>query len=1265
MDVVNFRGSIKREDVMNDTFMGDFDLASYNFADLRIAAAVSLGKPISDEILDEAHMNATSIDPELYRQLDSFVLDRASANEETNLLRCSAHSQANHTELLALIQKTWAFPITSHQTLGLAAVCAFLAADDAQLALRYFKALVLHASRRYDLDVRRDYVNFQKTISQMPQNNPSHTVENHIQRFNAAAEKISLAAECMDHNDFQGAVARWMKCISARTEGVIGGRPIPRCLASLRRYLCLSMMTLDEQDVLVSDIQSLAGIFVFEEAAPDEQDDHQGAEHNTETHIRIAKETTLLWVFFRYCLIAARHSAMHASVEPSQYIRGRQLQCPLFVVSDHEYSTRLGKCTTPFQMARCLVVYGNPEREAECNQLFHAFYGRRNKSMYREEETQAVFERYKSMQFFSLETDEYHKGFRLELDHLARKNGESLILPLNPHEIYSSKFVLPFPTDKPIVAVKSACGTGKSVQMLKYVDQIDEDVAIVCITHRKALSAEIQKRMRQTKRGDFALYSDIEGWIDLSQHPNLICEYESLSRIPSYKGRVCVIIDEVNSVLHQTQSAAGDSQAAHMVFSGLMAHAHRVLLMDAFLDQHRMNVIANYVSAEPHVVVNTFQPNAGHIVYHTANKNKAKQKLLLLIEQGENIIVPCVLKKDAEEVYHLACSVLDPTDVQLYTADSRWKNGDDVNSVWCKARVVIHTSTMDSGHSFELDHFGWAVCFFSNTVSIPVEACLQMKARSRNTTRFVVCVEQRSVATKEMSIRSVIKRIHEHQKQMANSNCERFFGTKAYWGAYGSDEYPSCPFLELYATTQMLLYQSRKHYSRLLFEMITNDGVEEQNITELEEERVSDFKGIVERARKEAKSSAKIPSSFALAGIYTHTPMEVFDRMDDELKRFYQELVIVQAYHNRLALHAEGVDFADALKNMQAKQERIKTALAVCRSTGKFDESSLLSTEVQLGLHIEDKCAASFVECNLIACALLEIFTGKRNPFEINSIHGSVFQHCTKCVLQSTSKSKYAVYEINTEISVEIKRLYERYVMRSGSARYTGPKNRPMTLTEGLNQMNELLKRQFGLKLQRTSSKTASKKGEKRENFYEMQDIFVVSNNDLKRIHALKPVLPCWSVSIAQITDEEILSCKLQNGYSIVCLGIAFDSWPCSDSEHKHQYDSMKKQCLGNTRELKKRQIQNDIETDKLDWSKLPETEKQQRKQLEVSLDEDRNRRYEISRTQSMHEKAKKQKAKRAMKKRHRHNSEQALAKKKSTFIGYHPMGFFGNLSIN
>ena len=97
--------------------------------------------------------------------------------------------------------------------------------------------------------------------------------------------------------------------------------------------------------MLVSDRRSLAGIIVFEGSVPE---GHQAAEHNPKTHIHIAKKPQCGF-FFHYGLIAA-----------------------------------LGKCTTPFHMAWGYVVYGNPERETECNQTF---YFRQDKLMYRKEVT--------------------------------------------------------------------------------------------------------------------------------------------------------------------------------------------------------------------------------------------------------------------------------------------------------------------------------------------------------------------------------------------------------------------------------------------------------------------------------------------------------------------------------------------------------------------------------------------------------------------------------------------------------------------------------------------------------------------------------------------------------------------------------------------------------------------------------------------------------------------------------------------------------------
>ena len=97
---------------------------------------------------------------------------------------------------------------------------------------------------------------------------------------------------------------------------------------------------------------------------------------------------------------------------------------------------------------------------------------------------------------------------------------------------------------------------------------------------------------------------------------------------------------------------------------------------------------------------------------------------------------------------------------------------------------------------------------------------------------------------------------------------------------------------------------------------------------------------------------------------------------------------------------------------------------------------------------------------------------------------------------------------------------------------------------------------------------------------------------------------------------------------------------------------------------MQKRQIQHEIEMEKQNWLMLSETEKQEEKNLELKIYDDKNRRFEISRTQWINEKDKKREAKGEKEKRRKVKSEQVLERMKTTFIGYHPSGFFGNLNL-
>ena len=72
-------------------------------------------------------------------------------------------------------------------------------------------------------------------------------------------------------------------------------------------------------------------------------------------------------------------------------------------------------------------------------------------------------------------------------------------------------------------------------------------------------------------------------------------------------------------------------------------------------------------------------------------------------------------KSLAEDIYNQAvASFGESKKILIFTRDNPW-SGEDINITWVQADLVIHTSTIDCGISFEVnDHFQDCVCFFEN-----------------------------------------------------------------------------------------------------------------------------------------------------------------------------------------------------------------------------------------------------------------------------------------------------------------------------------------------------------------------------------------------------------------------------------------------------------------------------------------------------------------------------------------------------------------------
>ena len=700
-------------------------------------------------------------------------------------------------------------------------------------------------------------------------------------------------------------------------------------------------------------------------------------------------------------------------------------------MSLEEFTNRLDasrRSASTRRIVKLLCLCGDVRQQDLCREAFFTFH--KAQHQYSAEWIDECFEANLlknscPSKLFTPYSDRLEKDLQHSIDKWAytdRLAGHlpQLIAGITADETYNERFVRGLPLDIPVMAVKSACGTGKSRACQELIKSIPDNVAIIVVSHRKALSLELCRRY---SHGRIAyLYSDIiatEGSIDLKKYSFVVCQYESLSKVLAFDNPYVVIIDEVNSVLNQMTSTYGDSHASHRRFMNLMKRADKVLVMDGFLDDDRLNLINQYTPTKAYVIHNTYQPLGSHQFLFTGDKQQALKHLGLLLKQGKNVICPCTLKKDAELVhqYALSESILEEDEIQIYTRDKRWPNGQDVNDVWARARLVIFTSTMDSGHDFNIVHFTHCVGFLSNIVDIPYETGLQMMARSRPTTNFLLCVPQTAASrTKSFVIAEILEEQRQKEASLVNLHNNLHFGNMGMEDI--TNRCVSCPFLHILATNEMLIRKTRSsQFLPLIKELLLRDGADPDNMAELGLMLCDEDLKAMDRAKKTAKANAPAPSIATLQRNYNIKSYDIFAKMDDDTRKIYGNRTLIHAFQNQSALRVEGVDTESAITNIETKILRTCKVLDECSKSGNFCENSIAQTRKFL---VDG--AASLVDSNETALKLFSVFTGSADPFSFGSILGSDLRRNLGCADVADPKSL-----VSQRIRDQIACMYEKW----------------------------------------------------------------------------------------------------------------------------------------------------------------------------------------------------------------------------------------------
>ena len=857
----------------------------------------------------------------------------------------------------------------------------------------------------------------------------------------------------------------------------------------------------------------------------------------------------LLTYLFRWYYATAKRDALLTAGDPLEIIahfhtKGRKL---LQQLTDSEYIELLKRrcfsslneatVTTKFihavrELTHVWCVHGNGDERRKFlgRHITHFVAIKYKKSSYDRVQTDLIFEQ--AIDKLSDDVN-YNQFFQINLFLSPKLRFTRDVLDLRSDLCYDLPKVSDLPRGHRVMALRAGCGTGKSTAARKLIARYPETHVIICITYRKSLSNEVVFRFSDNR---WSLYTEIgEREIDLTKHRRLVIQMESIGRIQQCELPIVLILDEWNSILRQMESGCGDGCANQTVFHWLCRSACRVLAMDGYLDQLRVDVLARYTSSRPFVIHNHFKNRHDHRVFFTSDVERCIQFLIQLLERGERAHVPCFSKKLGATIqtrlndHHFSGG---KKNVLFYHMENRWGQGDDINVIWGAADVVIHTSTIECGLSFERPgHFSWCIGFFLRVRGLIAEAVMQMISRSRSTENFLLCLDSHAkTCVSDLPI-NMEELLEGMDTKVVRARNREYFGLQgSTWMINQPTISECCPYILMHCTNTLVHNLSQLRFRDECRKLLEGDGAECKNMV---------FPDAEKKGEKEEEKKEEPVDRTLLCQSYSATPQEVFDGMDPAELKTYNHPSTKHAYANILRLRSEGRNLPDALANYTEKQARCAQGIAVVRNYSSLDlcENSVAATEVSIGLRGPD----DFLVSNKIACDLLEFLAGVRDPFAEGvkifetALRTRLGCSCDNDRIVSDEKKRLILDSIYQWIHIDpCPRTPYRLPGRKDAA--------DLALKTALTLVNHVFQYQFAVKFAREGRKQKRTQGGKPDHLYSLTRLDLFQEKPPVDEAPTKPVLIPWSHDARALVvgDEGLLSTKHKYDKDILTPGVAF-----------------------------------------------------------------------------------------------------------------------------
>jgi hypothetical protein len=692
-----------------------------------------------------------------------------------------------------------------------------------------------------------------------------------------------------------------------------------------------------------------------------------------------------------------------------------------------------------------------------------------------------------------------------------------------PDEVYCEPVCRNLSLDAGVKVLVAPCGTGKTKSMhcllldLAKRHAVDH-LLVVLVTHRHATSSKALTTLPMLNNRSWVKYDNIRGPIDIEKHQLIVIQYESLSRLTGYckknYGRIILVLDEFCSIGHQMHGNLGNPVMAQLRFYELCRYSRYVLAMDAHFDQRYLDILKRYTGRRTHVTQNTFQSRAHQTFKITSDEKQSIEFVIRQMQQGNHVIAPCFCKDTAEKIYKAAKSNFgDSKNILLYTGESRW-DGEDINVSWKLADLVIHTSTIDCGLSFEVrGHFQQCVCFFHNKVGPTYETGLQMLSRSRDTCDFLICIRHIDVPCQDESIDVILTDFRKTELLLMMEAL--FHGILNVRDDNGNGTWATCnAYVGVCVMTEVVRRRTINDIQAWLVKLLRHDGARiERMVFKTGHTGLLETNPDIRVPKSEKQKQARVER---LEQVYRCK----FDA-DNTMKRL-DSATAFSTFQNLCMLAVMGQNFLSALAQKLRDMCKAKAGFEMCRQSGNFNDVVQSRAEVLAG--VTGDCYDYYA--NESARVFIEAVLGFPDPFSLPIQKDTELSARLGCTLVISEEKE--ILFVPDENARKLLRLLNvwiscRPVMH---APFRIPTENQLTFVKIMHLANHVLRIMFDLQYIRcgTAKQTLCNGKRSYAHTYALQESVLFTRCKSEKN---KPVVPAWATDPPRDLEEsEILAVR-------------------------------------------------------------------------------------------------------------------------------------------